>query len=62
MWLEDVDELADQVPQATDGALACFAQHGLEPGERLFDRIEVRTVGRKEAQGCAGCFRTVARL
>ncbi len=30
--------------------LAGFAQHGLEPGERLLDRIEVPAVGWKEAQ------------
>ena len=53
MGLEDVDEPADQVPQAADSALARFAQHGLEPGEGLFDRVEVGAVGREEAQGCS---------
>ena len=56
MGLEDVDEPADQVPQAADGSLAHFAEHSLEPGEGLLDRVEVRAVWRKEAQGCTGCF------
>ncbi|OBX17549.1 hypothetical protein A9995_15595 [Erythrobacter sp. QSSC1-22B] len=49
MWLEDVDELADQVPQAADGPLTHLAQHGFEPGEGLLDWIEVGGVGWKEA-------------
>ena len=56
MGLEDVDEPADQVPQAADGSLAHFAEHSLEPGEGLLDRVEVRAVWRKEAQSCTGCF------
>jgi len=49
--LEDVSEPADEVPQPADCALASLAQHCLEPRERLLDRVEVRAVGRKEAQG-----------
>ena len=56
VWLEDVDEPADQVPQAADGSFAHLAEHGLEPGECLLDRVEVRAVRREEAQGCPGCF------
>ena len=37
---KDVDELADQAPQAADRALARFAQHGLEPGEVPFDWLK----------------------
>ena len=55
MGLEDIDERADQVPKATYGSFACFAQHGLESGEGLFDRIEVRAIWWKEARGCACC-------
>lgn len=53
MWLEDIDGPADEVPEAADGALARVAQHGLEPGERLLDWVEVRAVGREEAPGDA---------
>ena len=54
MGLEYVDEPADQVPQAADGSLAHFAEHSLEPGEGLLDRVEVRAVVReiKEARAC----------
>lgn len=58
--LEDVDELADEVPEAADGALACFSQHGFEAGEGLFDGVEVWAVGREEEQGCAGGFDPLA--
>ena len=54
--LEDVDEFADQVPESADGSFARFAQHGFEAGEGLLDWIEVRAVGRQEAQGCACRF------
>jgi len=54
--LEDIDEPADQVPQPADGALAYLAEHGLEPGECLLDRIEVRAVWQEEVQSCAGRF------
>jgi hypothetical protein len=30
LWLKDIDEFADQAPQATDGAFARFAEQGLE--------------------------------
>lgn len=39
--LEQVDQLANQRPQAGDGSLAGFAEHGLEAGEGLFDGVVV---------------------
>ena len=39
---EDVDDAADGVPQAVDGALGGLSQMRLELGEGLFDQIEVR--------------------
>jgi hypothetical protein len=54
--LEDVDKPSDQVPEAANSALSRLPQHGLEPGEGLLDRVEVRALGRKEAQGCADRF------
>lgn len=54
--MEDVDEPADQVAQATDGSLSRLAEHGLEPGEGFVNWHEVRAVMRKETQGCTGCF------
>jgi hypothetical protein len=29
VWLEDIDEIYDVIPQPTHSALARFAQHGL---------------------------------
>lgn len=37
----DVDQPADEVPQAADGTFASLAKHGLEPRERLLDWVEV---------------------
>ena len=52
--LEEVDEPADQVPEAGYGSLRCLAEHRLEPDEGLLDGIEVGTVGR-EGQQCCPC-------
>ncbi len=54
--MEDVDEPADQVPEAIHGPLADLPEHGFEAREGLFDGIEVGAVGREEAQGCASRF------
>ena len=54
--LEDVDELADEVPEAVHCPLADLPEHGLELGEGLLDRIEVGAVGREEAQRSASRF------
>ena len=48
--LEDVDEVSDEAPQSGDGALARFAQHGLEVREGFLDGIKIGTVGRQEQQ------------
>lgn len=53
MRCEDVDEAADGVPEAVDGALGGLAQHRLQLREGHLDWIEVWTVGRKEGQPCA---------
>ena len=50
MWLEQINEPADQVPEASDGSLADFSEHGFKPRERLLDWIEVGTVGRQKYQ------------
>ena len=42
------------MPEAADGSFSDPSKHCLELGEGLFDRIEVGTVGRQEAQGRAG--------
>lgn len=55
-WLEDVGEPSHQVPEAADGLLADFADYGLGLGDGLFDRIEVRAVGREEGKGGLGRF------
>lgn len=47
---------ADQIPQTADRSLNQLADQGLEPGEGLLDRIEVRAVRREETQACAGGF------
>jgi len=46
-----VGERADHGPQAADCAFTDLAQCGVEPLERLLDRVEVGAIGRKEAQG-----------
>ena len=38
--LEDIDEAADQVPQAGDGSFRCLSQHGLEFGEACPEQVE----------------------
>ncbi len=39
---EQVQELANGIPQAVDGALGSLAQQRFELGERLLDRVQVR--------------------
>ena len=46
---EQVEQLADGVPQAVDGAFGRLAQERLELGECLLDRVEVGGVGRQVA-------------
>lgn len=54
--LEDIDEPADHVPKSAHGMLAYLSKHSLEAREGLFDRVEVKAVGRKEAQCRASRF------
>jgi hypothetical protein len=55
-WWEEVEEVADGVPEPIDGALGGLARQGLELGEGLLDRIEIRGVGRQVAQLCTAGF------
>lgn len=52
--LQDVDAFAAEARQSVDGPPARLMEHGLEQRECLFDRIEVRVVGREEAELCTG--------
>jgi len=47
---EAVQEAADPVPQALDGALLVLSKMRLEFGEGFFDWVQVRRVGRQVAQ------------
>jgi hypothetical protein len=44
---EEVEQATDRRPETIDGSLGGLAQQRLELGEGLFDRIEVRRVGRQ---------------
>ena len=55
-WRVKVDDAADSVPEAVDGALRSFSQMRFELGEGLLYGVEVGTVGREEQQPCAGYF------
>jgi len=46
-WREGVQGDTDGFPQTRDGWRGCRAQERLELGERHFDRVEVRRVGRQ---------------
>lgn len=50
LWGVEVEDAADGVPEAVDGALGGFAQVGLQFREGLLDQIEVGAVGGKEEQ------------
>lgn len=47
----EISEPTDEAPEAANGAFSGLAQHSLEPGELLFDRFEVRTLGRESWRG-----------
>ena len=51
---ESVEDFADGAPEPGDGALGGFAQVGLELGEGVLDRIEVRAIWR-QVQECRAC-------
>lgn len=52
-WGEGVDGFGDGVPEVVDRSGGGFSQEGLEFGERLFDGIEVRAVGRQAEHLCS---------
>lgn len=63
--LEEVDQLADEEAEPGHGALAHPAQHSLEAGERLLNRVGVRTVGGRKMRRAPATLmasRTLARL
>jgi hypothetical protein len=45
-----LDEYPNELPERLDCKCSAFAQYGLELGESLFDRVEVRGV-RRDATG-----------
>ena len=55
-WREAREEAADGGPQRLDGAGRLGPQQGLELGEHLLDRVQVRRVGRQVAQRRASGF------
>jgi len=55
-----VDELADEFEQGLDRACGASAQRSLQPGEGLFDWIEVRRVGWQIAHAGAGSLDCLA--
>ena len=54
--VEPLEEAADGLPEVLDGPLGGVAQQLFELGERQFDRVQVRAVGRQEEQGRARAF------
>jgi hypothetical protein len=55
MRAEFLEQPADALPSRLDGSCRSVSQQRLELGEHLFDRVEVRTVGRQEEQLGARC-------
>ena len=53
---EEVDEAADDGPQAIDCSRGCLTQKRLERGEGVLDRVEVGAVGGQVDQAGAGCL------
>lgn len=62
VWGEVWDEFADAVPEAFNGSFGVLSQMGLEFGEGLFDRVEVRRVRRQIAQHGSRLFDEAAHL
>ncbi len=54
--LDGFDQPADMTPCVFDGALLCISHPMLDLGKGLFDRIEVRRIGRKEPEPRTGGF------
>jgi hypothetical protein len=49
-WYKGVEELADPPPARFDGSLFGLSEPGLELCKHHLDRVEVGTVGRREAE------------
>ncbi len=47
LWCEPVEQPSDGLPKSLDGSLGGIAQQAFQFGEREFDRVEVRAVGRQ---------------
>jgi len=50
VWGDGFEELGDSGLDLLEAARICLSQQRLELGERLFDRVQVRTVGRQIEQ------------
>ena len=50
VWGEEVDRRGDEVADVLEVSWPRGAQERFQFGEREFDRIEIRTVGREESQ------------
>ena len=53
VWREEGDRRGDEPAHVLEGARPRGAKERFQFREREFDRIEIRTVGREEAQVCA---------
>ena len=45
-----VEEFGNTAPSGLDGAFGGLSQQVFELGKNLFDRVQIRTVGRQEQQ------------
>jgi hypothetical protein len=50
LWLDLLEQQVDRILDLVEGACVGFAQQRLQLRERLFDRIQIRTVGRQIEQ------------
>jgi hypothetical protein len=48
LWCEAIEQGADALPGCFDSSLDGLSEQRFQLGERLLDRIEVRTVGRRK--------------
>lgn len=51
---ELVEQVCDDAPEFIDGPRGGFSEQGLELGERKFDGVQIRGIGRQVEQECAG--------
>jgi hypothetical protein len=63
LWRVEVEDAADGVPEAVDGALGGFAEVSFQLRESFLDWVEVGAVGREEAKlGASGFDVTWSRI